>query len=35
MSKIKKASITNHEATIRELRADPEYAAEFVKVAHI
>lgn len=33
MNKLKKASITNHEATVRELRADPEYAAEFVKVA--
>ncbi len=33
MSKLKNASITNHEASVRELRADPEYAAEFVKVA--
>lgn len=33
MSKLSKASISNREATMRELRADPEYAAEFVKVA--
>lgn len=33
MGKLEKASITNHEATLRELRAAPEYAAEFVKVA--
>lgn len=33
MSKLKKASINNHDAMLRELRADPEYAAEFVRVA--
>ena len=33
MTKLKKASISNHDAMLRELRADPEYAAEFVKVA--
>jgi len=33
MSKLNKASISNHEAMLRELRTDPEYAAEFVKVA--
>lgn len=33
MNKLKKASINNHDAMLRELRADPEYAAEFVKVA--
>ncbi|HEU0186534.1 MAG TPA: addiction module antidote protein [Gallionellaceae bacterium] len=33
MNKLKKASIRNHDAMLRDLRADPEYAAEFVKVA--
>ena len=33
MNKLKKASVSNHDAMLRELRADPEYAAEFVKVA--
>jgi probable addiction module antidote protein len=33
MNKLKKASISNHDAMLRELRDDPEYAAEFVKVA--
>lgn len=33
MNKLKKASISNHDAMLRELRSDPEYAAEFVKVA--
>lgn len=33
MNKLKKASISNHDVMLRELRADPEYAAEFVKVA--
>ncbi len=33
MNKLKKAGISNHDAMLRELRADPEYAAEFVKVA--
>lgn len=33
MNKLKKFSISNHDAMLRELRADPEYAAEFVKVA--
>jgi probable addiction module antidote protein len=33
MNKLKNASIRNHDVMLRELRADPEYAAEFVKVA--
>ena len=33
MNKFNKASISNRDAMLRDLRADPEYAAECVKVA--